>query len=123
MRQALALLTEPRPEEAPHPATAEITENHYWTFLAVAESLIEIQERRLYHDPHPDFRGYLCDRWQITPDDAAKAEEMADAPALRAKAYTFRQIWELVPGIKLTSTGIELGSLPEDLSVENLIGE
>ncbi len=48
---------------------------------------------------------------------------MADDLALRAKAYTFRQIWKLVPGIKLASTGIEPSSLPEDLSVENLIGE
>ena len=123
MGQALALLSEPRPEEAPHSAIAEITESPYWTFLAVAESLIEIQERRLCHDTHPDFRGYVCDRWQITPDDAAKAGEMADDPALRARAYTFRQIWKLVPGIKLASTGIEPGSLPEDLSVENHIGE
>ena len=48
---------------------------------------------------------------------------MADDPALRARAYTFRQIWKLAPGIKLTSTGIEPGSLPEGLSVENLIDE
>ena len=118
LRQVLALVAEPRSEEAPQSARAEIPENPYWRFLAVAESLIETRERQLYRDTHPDFRSYLCDHWQITPDEAAKTEERADDPALRAKAYTFGQIWNLVPGIKLTLTGIEPGTIPENLSFE-----
>ena len=86
-------------------------------YMEFTEALVQIRDSGAWKESgHESFEAYLQARWNIEPALLYAAEEAMNDPVERVRAMLLCELYELVPGIKLTATGIE--RIPEDLDYE-----
>jgi Protein of unknown function (DUF3102) len=86
-------------------------------YAEFTETLVEIRESGAWKQSgHESFEAYLQARWNVEPALLAVAEQELNNPVERVRAMLILELYELVPGIKLTPVGIE--HIPEDLPFE-----
>jgi hypothetical protein len=120
-RGALQELSAPAPPQAGRSTEEAHTRRsalqRFDAYMEFTETLVGIRDGGAWKESgHETFEAYLQDRWNIEPSLLTTAEEALNDPVERVRAMLLFELYDLVPGIKLTAVGIE--EIPEDLPFE-----
>ena len=120
-RGALRQLSAPAPPQKERSAEEAHTRRsilqRFDGYMEFTETLVSIRDSGAWKESdHETFEAYLQDHWNIEPALLTTAEEALNNPLERVRAMLLFELYDLVPGIKLTPTGID--HIPEDLPFE-----